>query len=93
MLLAVGAGQRGLGKWKLLVWWGDLSLIEGVVGGGCWEAGISIEVEAIRAVEGSEPKKALEWGTGKRLSDIFKNRIDLPRDTAWLCFETGPRLS
>lgn len=93
VLLAVGAGQRELGKWKVLGWWGDLSLTKGVVGGGCWEAGISIDVEVIRAVERSEPKKALEWGTGKCLADIFKNHIGLPRDAAWLCFETDPKLS
>lgn len=67
-----------------------MSLGKGVVGWGCWEAGISNEVEAIRAVEGSEPNKggALELGISKCLSDI-----DLPKDAAWLCFETGPRLS
>lgn len=72
-----------------------MRLRKGVVGWGCWEAGISNEVETFRAVEGSEPKKggALEWGTGKCLSDIFKNYIDLPKDAAWLCFEIGPRLS
>lgn len=58
-------------------------------------AGINNEVEAIRAVKGSEPKKrgALEWSTGQCLSDIFKTYIALPKDAAWLCFETGPRLS
>lgn len=93
--LAVGVGHRELGKWKLLGWWGALSLRKRVVGWADWEAGISNEVEAIRAVKGSEPQEggALEWGAGRCLSDIFKNYIALPKDAAWLCFETGPRLS
>lgn len=59
----------------------------GLLDGG--KVGISNEVEASRAVEGSEPEKggrALGRSTlgSVCLSDILKNCIHLPKDSAWL---------